>query len=353
MASTKPEHGSLDILHFAGDAYDIGRQHGEALGPFIRETALNLQSRLAQFDQDSLEKTRVRMLATMVHECPWVIQEMEGIGVGAGLDERTGQFLSLHTAFGNLVEVADGCTNLAFSQSDRGPLLGKTLDASRMDSHRLMVTVKPEVGHAFVAMLAAGRVHAETGLNAEGLAVGASSIHFKTQNPGGINRNIMTRLLLQTCATTAEAVAFLEAHPTINRCYNFLLVDRKGDIANVERGPTTIGIRRPSNGVLHCANHCQAPSTAADENLREDRRINSHARTSFLTRVTEDAAFTPTLAGMEAIIKSHEEPAGFCQHGSGNLHSFTGYLMIPEESRMIFWPGYPCSTPPQELRILN
>src|SRR4029450_9617231 len=66
---------------------------------------------------------------------------------------------------------------------------------------------------------------------------------------------VINRLVLEQCATTAEAVALLRRLPHAMQ-YNYSLLDAKGVAAVVEASPGAVAIR--TGDWLACTNHFQS-----------------------------------------------------------------------------------------------
>jgi len=347
----------LSWILLKGSPKEIGQTYGATFKEVFIAEAEALNESLKVYDPHSVEEARLRLLETLQKHFPYLVEEMNSIAEATDLEPEIIQLIHFKPTFGRIVkelkvlrtESIDSqnkdCSNIAFKESDRGPLLGKTLDGSSTSGpNRLMAKVFPEDGHGMLLMMYLGTLNVETGINDKGFAVGNSSIHFHSTNPGGISRNLMVRLLLQECANTEEGIEFLKKYSTVNRGYNFMLLDKDGNAANVERSPTDYCVRRPENGVVFCVNHCMCENMIRDERLAtgKERYLNSRARWTNLQRIASKENFKMTLGMMKNILRNHAEPGGICQHGSAGMYTNTSFVHIPLEGRMLFTVGNPC-----------
>lgn len=89
-------------------------------------------------------------------------------------------------------------------------------------------------------------VQMEDGVNCHGLAVGLTFVYPHLRKPG-LNSGMLTRYLLETCSTTAQALAALHTLP-IASAQTLTIADPGGDIAVVECNSEKIQVIRPSEG---------------------------------------------------------------------------------------------------------
>jgi predicted choloylglycine hydrolase len=93
------------------------------------------------------------------------------------------------------------------------------------------------------------------GMNEHGLTIGLHRISKRPRFPG-LSADLIVRLVLDQCATTAEAIAELRRLPHAMQ-YNYSLLDAKGAAAVVEACPGAVAVR--TGAWLACANHFQSP----------------------------------------------------------------------------------------------
>jgi isopenicillin-N N-acyltransferase-like protein len=340
-----------------GSGEQIGRQYGSALSGEIADQVDRSTLRFNSMGHEHQRETAIRSVSeTFRQYFPYLWDEIEGICSGSG----TNQEAFLRHLFMSAVPVfkADdnGCTDVIFQDSDVGPLLGKTHDATSPDRALALVRViRPHKGHAVLCLTRVDGLSTMTGLNNNGLAVGEASVHFRTSNKQGVVRNLLPRAILQECADVAEAVEFLAAHSPLRFGYQFALVDKAGNSAIVERSPTEQSVRWGSEGALFCTNHAATPRMRALEKSRgELGDRNSDGRFESLSRLVSGPGFVTTLESLMSIISSHDTFGGICQHGDPDFPGpkqefypmFTqrAFINIVQAGKLLVANGTPCKS---------
>src|SRR5262249_53431331 len=96
--------------------------------------------------------------------------------------------------------------------------------------------------------LLTGRLH---GMNHHCLTIGLHLVRARPRFPG-LSCVLIVRIILDQCATTAEAIAMLRSLPHAMQ-YNYSLLDAHGISAVVEAVPGSIAVR--TGDWLACTNH--------------------------------------------------------------------------------------------------
>lgn len=346
-ACGKKSKGGNEMIYVetAGTPYEIGRQYGEKLANqvrrFIKDVVKNLDRR---FEHEPMQKALQTMLNVLEHDFPYLIEEMRGMADGAKLNFKDVTLGNLSSGLGAYIGEKEGCSNIIFTESNHGPILGKTLDGSKPESDTGVVRIiRPTEGRTVLCETRIGGISTETGINDKGLAVGESSIHFYTVNPRGIIRNILPRLILQECANVEEGIQFLSRYPVLRFGFHFALVDKAGNAAVVERSPTAMYVRHAEGKPIFCTNHTATPCM---RKLEKSRGLigdkNSDERYANLQRITSSLDFKLTLNNMKGILKNHRVPGGICQHGDLEMYTHRAYIAIPNEGKLLVAGGPPC-----------
>ncbi|MFB3905210.1 MAG: C45 family autoproteolytic acyltransferase/hydrolase [Acidobacteriota bacterium] len=345
--------GALIKVETSGTGYEVGRQYGEGVQGLLKKW---VDGRLREVTKNNRPETvqtvTQAMLDVLRHDFPFVFDEIRGMADAVGIPFQEMAIVQLSAGV-PIWRDEGGCSNVVFRRSDHGPILGKTLDASAPGAETSTVRiVRPSSGHALVCESRISGLSTESGINDKGLAVGVSSVHFKTSNKKGVLRNFTPRLILQECSDVEEAIRFVERHPVIRSGFQFALVDRKGNSALIERSPTKQNVVRTEGVALFCTNHCATPAMRELELSRGavgDR--NSDERYANLQRITSAPDFKPTLENLKAIIRSHRVPGGICQHGELEMHTRRAYICRPAEGKFMVTAGPACSNEFQEFSL--
>jgi hypothetical protein len=106
-----------------------------------------------------------------------------------------------------------------------------------------------------LALLARPDPGEKTRLECERLAIGLHLVKARPRAPGLISV-LLVRRVLDSCATTAEAIDLLRRTPHAMQ-YNYSLLDARGVAAVVEAGAGAVAVR--GGDWLACTNHFQSP----------------------------------------------------------------------------------------------
>ncbi len=203
---------------------------------------------------------------------PELIDEIEGMAEGSGYDIDRLKIAALAPM------ARPACSVMAVGgqhTADGRPLFGRNLDWYRSALAYAAFCEKHPQGA--IASLGAtdAFVGASDGMNAAGLAIAITAVMGGRDHPG-IMFNLATRIVLDRCRTTEEAVTFLRRIRHA-RTINFLVADAGGDIAVVEAAPERVHVSRPDNGFAAVTNQYQSEEMARLERVRM-RPPNSYRR---------------------------------------------------------------------------
>lgn len=332
-----------------GSPRERGRQHGHALAENAIPRALELstwgQERPAQWYEYA-----DAMWAFLSDNFPELTEEIEGIAEGADLELAVAQHLSFFNA---LAPICSACTNLGFTASDRGSLLGKTSDIGDDREIYLLQRVEPDSGYRAFRVSWAGNIWAETGINERGLAVGASSSPaIPGQDGYGMPQHIMMNPVLAQCATVEDALSLMTETNFAGKGQIFALVDEGGNASVVEKAGDRQGIIEPERNVFCNSNHYV---TDALKEFQRDpsQTVSSRERLRWMRETFIEADPQPELS-FEALMGAlrHEEGDGrLCRKGHLGGHSHYGYLYVCRDRALHLSDGYPCENEFIEHRL--
>ena len=165
------------------------------------------------------------------------------------------------------------------------------------------------------------------GMNEHGLTIGLHRVRKSPRFPG-LAPVLIVRIVLDQCATTAEATAMLRRLPHAMQ-FNYSLLDAKGTAAVVEAAAGTVAVR--SGGWLACTNHFQSPL------LRPLNRRPAHSQ----NRLPPLEAWAEQDLGAEAMFAAlnHSRSPAFhhdYRRGPGTMHTIVGE---PAKKRLLIGIG--------------
>ena len=231
----------VSILQCRGTPYEVGHAQAAAFAAsrkgkaFLRKTKVWLPWWLNI-------RTEERAFRTYA---PALWEEIGGIAEGLGIAMERAV-----TCFGNggLRMPTGGCSAVM-----SGGVYGRNYDfrPRQYDARFTLVQVSGSYASIGGSHMLTGRLD---GMNERGLSIGLHLIRAKPSAPGLLSV-VLVRRVLDSCATTAEAVDLLRRLPHAMQ-YNYSLLDADGAAAVVEAAPGAVAVRL--GDWLACTNHFQS-----------------------------------------------------------------------------------------------
>ena len=334
----------MKVVEVQGSPREIGRSTGEALREEIRAHMALLPEEVRQ---EAWAPRLPAFLDTLRREVPEVLEEMEAMAEGA--DVPFEHIAALNLPKPASLRVEEGCTNVAFASGPDGPVWGKNNDGNRPDMQRPICCriVRPAHGIPQVVFPFCGFVAVNDGMNAEGVAVGHSSVGSVFEQS---EHHVPIRLWYYHCMmharTTGDFVRLMDSRPLQGKGYSMVCVDRHGTACSIEAACPVIQVGRPNNkhGHVNCTNYYKLPQLAHADRRSPEGKCNAIARRELLDRMLDEGTDT-SLEGMKAILRHHrtDTSPAICRH-MGPDDGATHYSMIglPESGRVLFYHGRPC-----------
>ncbi|HLR51670.1 MAG TPA: C45 family peptidase [Candidatus Avamphibacillus sp.] len=230
---------TVDILQIRDSSFNIGFK----MGKYVKDKPF-----LKTFE--SITKPEIddkNMKAIYSTFAPHLLEEIDGLAEGLGISHR--KAAALFSGYDMPKAEALGCSAMMTKK-----YYVRNYDFSPDLYDGLFSLIQPDTSFATAGynLQILGR---HDGVNQEGLVAG---LHF-VSNHGykkGLSAWTAVRIVLDSCATTSEAVNLLKEIPHA-ACYNFSLGDKNGDMAVVEASPDKVIVRRGVSA-LSCVNHFQS-----------------------------------------------------------------------------------------------
>ncbi|MCD6169020.1 MAG: hypothetical protein J7J76_00470 [Candidatus Latescibacteria bacterium] len=337
--------------YIRGTYYDLGFQIGSSHAELIRYIVRQYATYHAPLPKPGRCKQLDRAVTYLAEHFLWAVEELRGYGEGCGLGFDVLAFM-LCFGFGRKKALSEGCSNVAFADSDRGPLLAGNLDDPPW--HHL-VSFVPEDGYAATFVHLPVMPCAWGGMNEKGLCVSGSSASLPSRYGGHPEPSeqqtwttyLKNRVLLHWAATVDEALALF-------RKYNFpgdgnlILLDATGRGVVFEKtGNRELGLREMTDGWIACGN--LFPSKVQDQDMEENNRYFAKALSRY--QALERAGKGPhTLDAAKAVLASHrgdpDELETVC-----NSNTSCSMICLPAESKVLFTQRFPCQYPFVEYEV--
>jgi predicted choloylglycine hydrolase len=207
------------------------------------------------------------------------------------------------------------------------------------------------------------------GMNEKGLVIGYNygrswkkePLDFKLK---GVPGTFIVQEVLETCATTQEAINFITKFPDRSNGCHYGLMDVSGDTCVIETTSTRYAIRRPEYGILAHTNHYQTEELK-DANLPDYVRFKMDDMDispieSPIRRYKREIMLLKKYKGqidmdsIKDILSDHDnrEPDDFtvCTHGpsAGTLGSI---IVLPTKKEFWVTNNHPCSSDYEKFRL--
>ncbi|WJV20928.1 C45 family autoproteolytic acyltransferase/hydrolase [Rossellomorea marisflavi] len=237
------------VIGSRGTPYEVGVD----LGNQLKESPLygfHLERRKKSRNSYATEMSEVRDL--FMHYDPSLWEEINGFaeGIGWSLEETVHEYSGYQADW-----PVSGCSALA-----KDGIYVRNYDFHPKTYEGRLLLTQTEGAYSSIGFSGRG-IGRIDGLNEEGLALG---FHFVNRvNPWkGLICTTLARMVLDTCATTEEAVSLLRELPH-RQSFNYSIHDRRGKSAVVEASPRGVQSYQ-SDFSLVCANHFQSPDLLAE-----------------------------------------------------------------------------------------
>lgn len=270
---------SLPAVEVSGEPRDRGRQYGEAARERIHRAhafyaeAFRESTGLAW---DGVTERAKRWVAPARAFAPDLVEEMEGIADGSGLDfldvlalNARGEIIYDSTFAGMLADDdrPDGCTSFALLEDASGDghvYCGQNWDWRHGVQDTLMVLRIVQPPKPTVVMhVEAGQVGRQ-GANSAGIALNANGLGGRFDDVVGVPQTMIRRRVLDSARLDHALAALLKSNGHI--ASNALVTHRDGFAIDIETTPAAHGWMYPTDGLLVHGNHYEAfrPTQLAD-----------------------------------------------------------------------------------------
>jgi hypothetical protein len=222
----------MTLSTFCGVPKAIGQAYGNQ---FVSQISRNLDILVRRKGLDPLPFENKKFISWIEHQesiiagnWPWLIEEIEGVALGAGAEYIEVLLLNLRAWQYEYYGAGECCSSLDVTLSDGTVACAGALD-DPIEYYCGPVKIVPESGNSFITFPITGTSWGNRGMNSRGLAIGISSqiLPGLKQLDGAINQDIALRVILQTCSTVSEVREFCKAFPFT---MNLVCVDSNGDI---------------------------------------------------------------------------------------------------------------------------
>ncbi|PMR77102.1 C45 family autoproteolytic acyltransferase/hydolase [Billgrantia endophytica] len=341
---------SLAVTELAGNRHIVGEAHGSTHARLIQHS-LEVYDRLFHdFVGIAWEEARqeaVRFQPMIERGFPAIIEEMEGIARGAGVDFLDILTLNCRSEIA-LTRSSGGCS--AFSLRRHGQQwLAQNWDWRNDQLHNVVVLRIEGTGTTPLISVGEAGMVGKIGMNARGIGVCLNAIRSQTCGEG-LPIHVALRKILES--PDLESALRVATHDRICSPAHFLLASGDGQAQGMEVQPGEPGRLTPEDGVVTHTNHLYAlPTTCPVEDYP---RIDSRPRLERLdTLIREglpvDARIDETT--LFGALSDHDNaPMSICRHFNPDqppderMETLFSVVMNLSERRLTLRHGKPCET---------
>ena len=327
------------LIEAEGDAYALGRQHGEQARPLV-ERHLRLVERLTGKPRDVLCGNAMGLVPYMEQLGAPFVEEVRGLADGAGISFPEAVLCQARAEAAHAVEGA--CT--AFALTGEATADGRTLAGQNQDLETeyadvaILLRVRPTDGRPAALMFTFAGQLGYSGMNVHGLAHFANSLYDFEWQPG-LPHYPLKRIALEQ-RTVSQVVDLMRRHRTCSAA-NLVLADGQGAIGDVEIRPEGIAVFEDDHPHrrLH-TNHYLTPEFVGYET---GSLPDSRPRLERVRELVRAAWGTITVDTLKEILADHaSDPAAICRHGARRMHSISGYIAEPQKGVLHVRRGHGC-----------
>ena len=346
----------MKVVEVAGSGLEMGRQAGEA----TREEIAHCLAIRPLKNIDALRKRLPRLIESTRRYAPDVLDEMAGIAEGSNqpLEQIYGINFLL---FDDSLNVCDddassggGCTNIVFAHTPDGPILGKNNDGEAIEMRRpsYIKVARPRHGIPHIVATHVGWAGMVDGMNAEGVAIGHSSVgSVFQQSDDMVGIRPWGYLSQRQAKTTAQTVAHFAELPLRGKGYAMVCVDRQGVACAIEAPCPLVQIRQPEQpGGVCCVNAYHLPALQNADRRPPDAKADALARKAMLDDVLKGDK-PLTLDRMKSLLSGDEGSVCLWRRGECSHHTEWTTIALPATGRFLYTNGHPSDRPFKEISI--
>ncbi|MEQ6917703.1 C45 family peptidase [Halomonas aquatica] len=340
----------MHITPLSGSRAEIGEAHGRAHAGLITHS-LEVYDRLFQ-DFVGLDWTRARreagrFLPMIERGFPAILEEMDGIARGAGLDFEDILTLNCRSEI-SLTQASGGCSAFALNR-DGTQWLAQNWDWRTDQLHNVVaLEISGHDAPALISIGEAGMV-AKIGMNEHGLGVCLNAIRSRTCGEG-LPIHIALRKILES--RDMESAVAVATRDRVCSPAHFLVASQESQAVGLEVQPGEPGRLPPERGMVTHTNHLYARTVSP--------RVEDFPRPDSRTRLARlDALLLERLpprgeideGELFAILGDHDgEPLSICRHFNPEqppeerMETLFSVVMNLTKRRLTLRHGKPCES---------
>lgn len=347
----------IQVIECSGTPRHMGQQYGEQAREAIQH---NVEFFSKSWHEEACKGQMGSTRRVLERELPDIVEEIEGIGEGAGVPSDRILFMNHVATLGD--DWIDECTPLAVADGPDGPIVAKNNDGGTSEQppfatgggSRYLYVVRrtaPDQGIPMLQVTYSGWLSGLDALNAAGLANMHGSVGSKFDKSGPrVDVRLWVYHLMSTCACTTEFIEGMFQGNLTGKGFSIAVGDRSGDTAVVEAAVPLVAYRDRGRPFVYSTN-LYTSDALQDADMRTPAlKPISYYRTGYLRWVEENCP-PKSLADMQALLSCHE-PWAPCRHGGAHVsHTEWSAIALPQSNRLLVTNDAPCQADYQEFDV--
>jgi isopenicillin-N N-acyltransferase-like protein len=361
VVKSPAQSGVHHVYEWSGSAYEIGRQHGEALrAEIIQEFAPALRhvaEVLGWSEARVLDRHRALYEPVFTELVPRAIEEIRGLAHGAQLSYEQAFFAATRDGAGSPPpsRTDEGCTAFFCGRNtthDGRVLIGQTKDTGAPLSRYRITKLCYDDGLSAISLNYPGWL-AHVGLSSNGLANTGNSLYAQPPSEETMPFSLLKRLVLES--NTIEGVLTATARLCFeNGC--LLVGGSGGEGACIEFVAGRRAVFDISQQAFGHANSILDPELQAYEsrskNASSDTASSAYRQRTIQRRLDEKRGGLDVDALKSIVSDHHEYPHSICRHAEpGESRTTAAFIADPTARAVHLCIGNPCTAPFREYSL--
>ncbi len=329
----------IPLIRAAGSHREVGRQIGAATADEVRRIA-------GEAVADTALVARYR--AVTREHVPWIVEELDGVAEGAGVDPLAVFAASIEEF--EPAKASTGCSDVVVTgtrTTDGHLLVAHTNDLYAEDESGI-VAIEWRVPDQPVVFTLGSGPWISVGWNDSGLSVTGNEVSPNDERVG-IPRLLQVRDVLTRTTLTSAIDASL--HPARASAYNWVFAHADGSAANVEASATSARTDEPGDdGFLTHTNHYAREEMRTFEQAGDYE--SSCARLDRARALAVGDGFT--VERLRQVLSDHENGENaICRHGEEPKAIKTVFWCVTDVTagEVTYGRGNPCDSEAQVYRF--
>ncbi|TFH87778.1 peptidase C45 acyl-coenzyme A--6- aminopenicillanic acid acyl-transferase [Billgrantia azerbaijanica] len=341
----------MRLTEFSGGRGEVGYAHGQTYARMIHRSVAVYDRLFHDFVglRWAAARREADRFATMIERgFPAILEEMDGIARGAGLD--LGDILTLNCRSEiSLTRASGGCSAFALTRAGQ-QWLAQNWDWRADQRHNVVALKLSGRDHAPLVSVGEAGMVAKIGLNAHGVGVCLNAIRSRTCGEG-LPIHVALRKILES--PDFESALRVATHDRVCSPAHFLVASHDGRAAGLEVHPGEPGRLMPRHGMVTHTNHLvdHAVTCQVEDFPRPDSRPRLARLDALLRERLPPQADVDEAALFAMLSDHHGAPLSICRHHNPDqppeerMETLFAVAMNLTRRRLTLRHGKPCETP--------